>query len=1512
MTLPGGPADKLGNRYEEWWTVSELVRMLHGETESIRIEDPGVEKAEFVVVLASHRELHQAKRSHPSGKWSLAALGATDNGLLQLIGRQLAGNGDRFVFASSSDAAQLRDLCETASGAESIEEFEREFLSVDRRKGSERLQDCWACDVPTAFDLLRRIDVQTIDEDELKEKLQWGVEALFLADPQKVLAELRAIVRDSVHRTITRQGLVEALDQRGYRLRRPINRPQAGAAIDAATDRYLEGARRKLIQQRLLPRPSTAKLLSRLEGVATDSVLTGGAGYGKTACVVEVVESVRENGLPVFAFRLDQALSLSTTTELGQRFDLQESPVLVLAAAAEVAGCPGVLIVDQLDAVSTMSGRSSEAFDLVERLLREARGTRPRAVIHTVVVCRAFDWRNDSRLRRLMPDEHAQVEVIEFTVDEVKDLLAGAGFEPTWFQTRQLELLRIPQNLSLFLEAGFDKRREPAFHTATDLFSRYWDEKRRLVSARTVPTSDQWMQVVESLCDEMTSTQQLSVAKERLDKIPTTYLDQLASEGVVTFDGRRYGFGHESFFDYCFARVFFNRTDSLVSFLKGSEQHLFRRAQVRQVLAYLRDRDSTRYVQEFHQLLSDEAVRVHLKDLAFALLAEIEDPTEEEWTIWQKRITPALRAIEEGEPNTDKPSALAWRRFFASRSWFQFIDGRGVVERWLSSGNKGLEDTAVTYLRLHHRHSADRAAALLEPYTDCGGRWNERLQFFMEWADHHSSRRLFDLFLRLIDNGTLDDARGPMATNSTFWDIVYDLRQQRLEWVPEVVAHRLRRRVAVTRAAETNLGGTDLIGYDRAAAEMFGSSAEHAPAKFIEHLLPVVLEVSDAAVYYDDQRPKRDAVWQTLVREEHPVGEGACLLALSRALCVLARQDNTDLRDVIAELRCRETHVANHLLFALYAGGAARYADEVVSLLCEDPWRFRCGYSNSENWCAMELIRAVIPHCTATSRERLETLILGYVSPFESSAAGYKYSGRTRFSLLSAIPEQLRSRRGNAHFKELARKFGKPVGAPRGVTGGFVRSPIDKLAAHKMTDEQWLGAIVKYSSGTDWSFEGLKGGADQLAGVLGARVEEEPDRFARLSLRFPVDANSVYLERTLVALTSAAVASELKLQVCRKAFEDSRGPCGRSIAAVLGSIEDPLPDDAVQMLHWLATKDEDPVRERWQEAIDGGRTYHDGDIETNGINSTRGRAVLAIRDLILHDRTYIDRFRPTLDLMIKDPSASVLSCVAGTLRVVFYRDAAFGVSLFLRMNLSEDRLLGTSDVYEFIRGGLRESFSELRPMVERMIGSSIPEVCEAGGRLGSLAALQHDGATDLVDEALRGGGHQPECASRLRLGVAQVASANIAVPEFRAWSETALIELFNDDDADVRREAASCFRHFGKEAPEIYGDLIGAFCESRAYQEDSFSVLHMLDTSLGRLPGMTCVVCEKFLDRFAGEGRDIRSRRFGDADTVAKIIFRTYQQHQGDEWTSRSLDLIDRLCLEGVGEVARRFEEFER
>ena len=1517
MTLRGGPADKLGNRYEKWWTVRECLHLLHGDADEIRIEPPGVEKTEFVVTVGARREFHQVKRRHPNGKWTLSELGSNKHRLLQAIGDALAGNDDRFVFVSGSEAPELTELCEAANDAESVEEFERTFLAAQGRKRSfERLLNCyWKCEAPTALDRLRRIEVHTISERDLEDQVRWGARALFLADPGKVLAELRAIVEVSVHRRITRQGLADELCRRGYRMRHLRSPERAGVAVQEATDQYLAGARRRLIRQTLIPRAAAEALRSRLGETATDSVVTGKAGSGKTACVVEVTETLRERGLPVLAFRLDriQLLSASTTTALGSHLDLEESPVLVLAAAAEASGRPGVLIVDQLDAVSTMSGRNSGAFDVVEKLLHEARGTRPRAVIHTIVVCRAFDWQHDHLLRRLRqlvpPDSKAEVEVTEFDAGEVKTILNDAGFDPALFRDRQLELLRLPQNLSLFLEAGFDTARKPAFGTAKDIFDRYWEEKRRSVPARISPLPDQWMDVVETLCDKMTSTRQLSVPKESLDAFQPEYVGQLASEGVLTFDGRRYGFGHESFFDYCFARVFISRSKSLVAFLKESEQHLFRRAQVRQVLAYLRDADRTRYEEELRALLSDKVIRTHIKDLVFALLTEVSDPTEEEWTIWQHWIGPALKAIEDDTPNPDKLSEVAWQRFFGSPSWFEMTDRRGMIEDWLTSGNARLVDLAVNYLGRHQRHAPDRVAALLEPYADRGGEWTPRLRSLMEWTDLHTSRSFFGLFLRLVDNGTLDEAREPIAVNATFWSMFYPLGENRPEWIPEVLAHRLRRRLAVIRADGRDLRGGELLGYDHSAAMLISKSAEHTPAAFVEHVLPVVLDISDSAST-GDEPPKYDAVWgRGIVNAEHLSGEYACLPGVAGALATLAREGATDLRDVISDLRRRDTHVANHLLLALYAGGAAHYANEAAKVLCDQPWRFQCGFNDSPRWCAMEAIRTIAPNCTATNLERLEEGILSYVRPHERTRDGFRHMGRSCFDLLSAFPPERRSPHANARFQELERKFGKPQGEPRGIVVGRVESPIEKKATDVMTDGQWLNAIRKYPSEDRMFLSGnaLTGGAEELAQALGDRVKEEPERFARLALRFPVDANPVYLECILLALREAQIASDLKLQVCRKAFAESRGPCGRWITDVLGSIEDPLPDDAVQILHQLATEHENPGSEAWQEDAGGGKPYYGGDIHLNGINTTRGRAADAIRNLILSDATYIERFRPTLQRMVQDRSAAVLSCVAGTLRAVTSHDPALGMSLFLSMNLSEDRLLATRHVYDFIRMGLHENFPKLRPIIERMLRSSEPEVCEAGAHLAGIAVLGHENesAAGLVGEALQG-------TARHRLGVAQVASAYIADPEWRLWCEATLATLFEDDDDKVRGEAASCFHQLRSETLDTYGDLIATFCNSRAFRENSFSILHTLEESPGRLPGMTCEICENFLDRFADQARDIRTGWALDGHTVAKLIFRTYQQHQDDEWTSRSLDMIDRLCLERIPDAGDEFEQFER
>ena len=213
------------------------------------------------------------------------------------------------------------------------------------------------------------------------------------------------------------------------------------------------------------------------------------------------------------------------------------------------------------------------------------------------------------------------------------------------------------------------------------------------------------------------------------------------------------------------------------------------------------------------------------------------------------------------------------------------------------------------------------------------------------------------------------------------------------------------------------------------------------------------------------------------------------------------------------------------------------------------------------------------------------------------------------------------------------------------------------------------------------------------------------------------------------------------------------------------------------------------------------------------------------------------------------------------------------------MNLGDDQLLADRNIYEFIRGFLVEYLDEFKPILERMIRSPVLNAGEAGARLICLAHLSNQDVADLVSETLIGGAH-------LRLGVAQVASANIAHLECRNWCETTLAELFNDKNVDVRREAASCFRELEGESLDEYEDLFTNFCDSSAFQDDSYSVTHALENSLELPPSITCLVCNKFLDRFAHQSSDFSQSRFGYTRTIVKLVFRFYQQYLNGEWAS--------------------------
>ena len=168
------------------------------------------------------------------------------------------------------------------------------------------------------------------------------------------------------------------------------------------------------------------------------------------------------------------------------------------------------------------------------------------------------------------------------------------------------------------------------------------------------------MPIIETLVRQMNETQLISVPKARLDVFSPHFLDVMVSAGVLTFDGQHYGFGHESFFDYCFARTFASGRQELADFLEADAQHLFRRAQTRQVLVYLRDDNRARYLRNVSALLASGTIRAHLKLLILELMAAFPDPGDDEWAILLTvyRVGTRLSPSQRNKPRQDGDARL--------------------------------------------------------------------------------------------------------------------------------------------------------------------------------------------------------------------------------------------------------------------------------------------------------------------------------------------------------------------------------------------------------------------------------------------------------------------------------------------------------------------------------------------------------------------------------------------------------------------------------------------------------------------------------------------------------------------------------------------------------------------------------------------------------------------------------------------------------------------------------------
>jgi len=92
-------------------------------------------------------------------------------------------------------------------------------------------------------------------------------------------------------------------------------------------------------------------------------------------------------------------------------------------------------------------------------------------------------------------------------------VLAAEGGDATRLTLRQLQLLRLAQNLALFVESGLVRNERTSFVSQKELFDAYWHTKRTTPAAAWPAEANQWMPIIETLVREMNEAQVISVRR---------------------------------------------------------------------------------------------------------------------------------------------------------------------------------------------------------------------------------------------------------------------------------------------------------------------------------------------------------------------------------------------------------------------------------------------------------------------------------------------------------------------------------------------------------------------------------------------------------------------------------------------------------------------------------------------------------------------------------------------------------------------------------------------------------------------------------------------------------------------------------------------------------------------------------------------------------------------------------------------------------------------------------------
>lgn len=1119
--IPGGIADKLGNRYEAKWLVLKLIEVVRGSASSVCFEGTAAAFSgfEFVLVKGITRQWHQVKISNTSGNWTISRL--QDAKVLESFRKRLAlGDiSDECHFISQDPAVSLRDLTERARIATECSDLR---LSDKLAGDFAEMCEAWTVTKEVAFSWLRRIYCRVQPESGLEESIEAFGSLCFSHASSLVFGALRDYLETRFNRELTTELTRIELPKSGLPLAHWDLDQTLAERLHSSTEDYLVSYA-PVANEHLVMRVEAEQVLDELMKPDGASVIlvTGGAGTGKSGVLHQVILSLQKQAIVHVALRADEFLDVVNRDDIGCRLtDRKESPVVTLKGMSGANA--SVLLIDQVDAVSEVAGRSTRLKSVLLRMLSDAEAFE---TVKVVCACRAFDLENDPRLKALTAQQSVRrIEVSQLDWEtEVCAVLERQGINTNALSDGERKLLQLPLNLGIFLEVYTEGH---AFRSRNELFRALLEKKARVVGRDRAPG---WMltEPLDALVQWMSERQSLQAPLAALRKF-TSASSILSSEGLITLRGDKVHLFHESFFDFLFASRFVTSSRTLVeTLLSDEDQFLFRRTQVRQILESLRQDDFRRYIRELGGLLECNQVRYHVKLAVVQWLSAIVSPSKEELDV----------VLSIGGLPERMPALVRWA-LFGTPGWFDVAEATSaLISKELNSPFEARREDVLWWLTKVAVPRADAVGRMLDRwYRDDPVARGARL---LDWFPLLRGRAITGRLLNLCKDVAKEQAhlllgkRNSYRTSALLETFAFDDAHQ--------IASIVKTYFDAWFMAHPS-GHPFSRSADELDMEPLQKLADVAPKDFLVATTPALLTTIRRII--DEDGPERlvgTFRWRKIGEQFNP--DDKFLASYRSALKAVAVTEPDVAEHLLSRLTPSLHSAFLHLHLETIASNGADLAHRLPQLLNEREL-FEAGWSDAPHQSFADAARTALPYLGVNERAMIEHVILEYRPELSFSRemiaaikregedglyrsranalSGLSESGRVEWSVWETIGQENLSRDAHLRLAELRRKFiGRVVRRPQPIQAGFVGSPIPQSAVSKMSDSNWLQAITEYAHKDR---RPLEGGAQQLSATLLQLTKDNPARFANLLPKIPSNTGEPYIRHILIGLGEADIS----------------------------------------------------------------------------------------------------------------------------------------------------------------------------------------------------------------------------------------------------------------------------------------------------------------------------------------------------------------------------------------------------